>query len=279
MSYCKLLWLGVLIGLLGACAERSEETVPSSPVVATVNGEPITEDDVVFMLDRLFGDEPLRGTETGLHDKVLESLIASRAMVHAVLQELDADEVAYIERRVAAYREELLVQEYLQRHAVAQPVTGEMVRDYYERYPEEFGGQQLRRFELLRSPADLRDDLQQDLLAAVPRLSAETDWAAQAEAWRQQYRLEYQQGVSRPGLLHPTLDSALAQLAAGDTSPVIYVSGRMHLVRLAGIETVPPRPLAEVSGDIRRKLAPLQLREAVRDVSRQAREAAEVDIQ
>lgn len=276
------LLLALASGLL-ACSDKPDQhaasaDVDTSPVVATVNGDPITENDVDFMMERMFSDAELMQADTALRDKVMESLIASRAMQQAALRELEPAQVAEVERRVAAYREELFVQEYLQRHANAQSVTGEMVRDYYEQYPQEFGAQTLRRFELLRAPAQLTDDQQQNLLAAVPRIKAASDWAAQAESWQQQYRLQYQPGSSRPGLLHATLDKALSQLQPGETSDVIYVDGQMHLIRLVALDKVPPQPLSEVSSDIRRKLAPLQLREAVREVSQKARDAAEVVI-
>ena len=276
----------LFLGLAACSKQEKQPSVAAEPVsseqrniVATVNGEAITDADIEFMLNRMFSDSERMLKSSALRQKVLDSLISSRAMQQAALKELSSSEISDLEKRVAAYREELLVQEYLKRHAEPKTVTAEMVRSYYEKHPHEFGAHSVHKFELLQAPPELNESEQQSLLAFIPKIRQHADWANKADSWRQQYRLHYQAGSAHTGLLQQPLDSALTKLDPGETSDVIYLEGQLNLIRLVTVEELPPKPLSEVSRDIRRKLAPMQLRESVREVSDLARANADVVIQ
>lgn len=278
----KLLSLAVLLSSLVALASCSEsgkapdESEPS-PALAVVGEQSITERDVNFMLEHRFDEQPA-GAGEALREKVLESLIASRAMRQLAEAELSDAERERIRAKVRAYEEELYVQAYLQENIEPQPVTGEMVRNYYEDHPEQFGAETLRRFEMLVAPADLEEERQAALLSDVSDIRASEDWAGSASPWRERHGLRYQSGKSRQGLLEPALDRALASLEEGETSSVLYLDGQLHLLRLTGTEQTAPRPLSEVRDEIRRRLSPLLLKEAVRAASKQARSRVDIKI-
>ncbi len=256
----------------------SERMAPGLVVLAKVNGEPITDEDVDLALERTFSTVDLMLAGQDLRDKVLDSLIASRAMKQAVAKEMSEEEIEGIRRKVRAYQEELFVKEYLQRHAAPEPVTAEMVAQYYGEHPEQFGAEALRDFELLKAPAKQNEAARDKLLNAIPAIRGEVNWTKVAKSLAAQYGLQYQQGRSKTGLLHPKLDEALQRLDKGATSDVIYIDGQLHLVRLRDVTRTSPKPLSEVSADIRKKLAPRQLKKAVRQLSERARSEADVEI-
>lgn len=270
--------LSSLVTLAG-CSEsgKTPDEPEASPALAVVGDQNITERDVSFMLEHRFDQSPASADEA-LREKVLESLIASRAMRQLAEAQLSDAEQERLRAKVRAYEEELYVQAYLQENTEPQPVTGEMVRNYYNGHPEQFGAETLRRFELLVAPPNLEEERQAALLSEVPDIRAAEDWSESVSRWRERYGLRYQSGKSRQGLLEPALDSALASLEEGETSSVLYLDGQLHLLRLTGTEQTAPRPLSAVRDEIRRKLSPLHLKEAVRSASEQARSQVDTKI-
>jgi len=256
-------------------ADRTEAQV--SPVLAEVNGSAITEADVELTLERTFSEVERLNSDVELRQKVLESLVASRAMRLRAEAELAPEEVDRIRRMARAYEEELLVKAYLQANTEPQPVTSAQVQDYYEEHPERFGGEPLHDFELLKASADLSDTERARVLGAVSDIKATTSWQEKRSEWQKRYGLHYQALNGTPAnLLEAPLAEALGKLSEGETSDVLYLDGEIHLLRLNRVTQSPPRPLSEVSGEIRRALAPLRLREAVKAASEMAKSGAEI---
>ncbi len=247
---------------IAGCEEKPVSQSVSSPVVVKVNGEEITEADVDYMLGRTFSEQDLIQIDSALREKVLQSLVASRAMKQKLLKEIAPEEKQEIDQAVKAYEEELYVKSYLQKHISPTPVTSEMVRKYYEEHPEEFGGEVLRDFELLKSES-LTDEQRDKLLNSVSVIRNNKNW----KTGIQEFGLQYQQGQTKTGLLQPVLEQAIVKLKEGETSDAFYLDGQVYLVRLNKIHQASPEALANVSDDIRKKLAPMLLREAVKKVT------------
>lgn len=265
--------------LLSGCDKKTDETVVKElPVLAVVNGEAITIADVDFMLGRMLQGQAIAQVDDVLRKKILDSLIASRAMKQQVKNQLPADELAQIAQSVKVYEEELFVKAYLQQFVTPAPVTAEMIQKYYDEHVEEFGGESIREFEILRSPVITDEKLRDRLLAAIPDISSTTNWQAKTNEWQKMYNLQYQQGRSQAGLLNKEIDQVISRLGEGKTSDVIYVDGELYLVRVTKISKAALKPLAEVSVDIRKRLAAQVLREAVKQASDDARAKAKVEI-
>lgn len=279
--------LGILILATGltACDSTPKETAEAQPpvpnetsdVLAEVSGSPITAEDVSFTIDRTFSAAEKINADDRLQRKVLESLVASRAMRVLAEKQLSSQEQEEIRRKAEAYEEELFVQAYLKANAEPQPVTSAQVEAYYEKNKHLFGATPLRHFELLSASPDMNEDATERFLNKVANIRSTPDWASYQDEWQRQYGLKYRSvNASQVGLLDPSLEKVLGGLEQGETSDIVYLNGRPHLLRLQKISSSPARPLSEVSSDIRKTLAPQQLREAVREASEQAR--AQLDI-
>lgn len=243
----------------------SPEQQDVSAVLATVNGEAITQNDVEFMINRTFSGADQLFFDDTMQGKVLDSLIASKAMKQSMASSLDADTLLDIQKRTDAFNEELFVKEYLVQHATPQPVSSAMVNDYYERYPEEFGGGESRVFEML-STANTPNETQRDaILNAVATLKTNSDWAAYAA--NNELGLVHKKATMRPGLFNSNIENAVKLAALNSASDVVLVNGIPHLIRVLKVSTLPPKPLNEVSAQIRKKLAALQLKKAVKEAS------------
>ena len=282
----RLLRAVCVLLVLAGCSERSTapaadtqaqaEVAGSSPVLATVNGAAITGSDVDLSIERTFSQSQQLLDNRDVRDKVLKSLVASRALRQQAQKTLDAEALDRIHRQALAYEEELLVKAYLQENTVPEPVTTQMVEEYYRQHPERFGGETVKVFELLRMDHKPTEKERDALLAKVDLFQSSADWKARSPKWKTQFGLLYQTGEAHAGLLEKPLASTLASLTKGQTSGVIFVGAIPHILRVTDVRKLPAKPLSEVSGRIRKTLAPMQMRKAVKVVADAAVAAADV---
>jgi hypothetical protein len=267
----------LLVGwTLAGCEDDSRQALKEVPVepsatLVTVDGSPISRAQLELTIERTLGDSaPLFANEE-VERKILDSLVSSRAMALLAERELDASEKQQLDLKAQAYREELLVRHYLQEHATPEPVSTEMVADYYERHPEEFGGGVEKSFEIIASTAELDERQRSELITLLGGSETQSkDWQALVTAWRSAgHPLEYRQNKLRPDMLDQPLRSLVEPTAVGAIAP-LYTNGQLLLVRVIGEQKLPAKPLAEVSGAIREKLAPQALKKAVKELSSQA---------
>ncbi len=274
-KHCSVVrWVttGALVVGLSACGQKAPQQPPveprqQSPVVAHVNDESITQADVDFMLERMLKGQALVQADDELRKKILDSLISSKAMRIQTEAQLTQDEKESIARSVKAYEEELYVKEYLSNNVVPEPVTVEMIQAYYDKHPEEFGGESVRDFQMLVLNPAQDQQARDKFLAAIPTIKAVTDWSAAKKQWEQIYAVKFQEGRARPGLLDPALEQVMSKLAAHQVSDLVYTDDQIYLVKVISVTQVAPKPLAAVSADIRKKLAAQQLRTAVKKAS------------
>lgn len=268
--------------LLSGCKEDSREALRDVPVepsatLVTVEGTPITRAQLEQTIERTLGDSAPLVANDEVERKILESLVSSRAMALLAERELGASEREQLELKTQAYREELLVRHYLQAHATPEPVTTEAVAQYYERHPEEFGGGIEKSFEIIASSGELDERQRTELIGLLSGAEVKgQDWAALVAGWRAAGRpLEYRQNRLKIELLDQPLRSLVEPTVVGSIAP-LYADGQLLLVRVTGEERLPGKPLAEVSGLIRERLAPQALKAAVKALSEQAIEQVNV---
>lgn len=271
--------LGCLLAalLLAGCRDDdgaealAQVPVEPSATLVTVDESPITRAQLELTVERTLGESAPLFANDEVERKILDSLVASRAMALLAERELDAGERAQLDLKAQAYREELLVRHYLEQHATPEPVTSEQVADYYQRHPEEFGGGVEKSFEIITSDQELDETQRAELIALLSGAEVQgNDWQKRVAAWRAAGKpLEYRSNRIKPELLEQPLRSLVEPTAAGSIAP-LYVDGQMLLVRVTAEERLPARPLSEVSGEIREKLAPQALKQAVKSLSEEA---------
>lgn len=275
-------WL-LVAGVLAGCEGDDRQALRDIPVepsatLATVDGTPITRAQLELTIERTLGDSaPLFASE-GVERKILESLVSSRAMARLAERELDAAERAQLDLKTQAYREELLVRHYLEAHADPEPVSIAMVSDYYQRHLDEFGGGVVRSFEVIASTRPLDERERTELIALLSSVEAQSkDWEALVAKWRAGGSpLEYRHNRLKPDLLEQPMRNLVKQTAVGAIAP-LHIKEQLLLVRVTAEQQLPARPLAEVSGEIREKLAPRMLKQAVQGLSAKALQEVKVE--
>lgn len=244
--------------------------------LAYVNGTPITENEAQHAMRKLFAERlPQVGGEQ-VERRILESLISSRAISLLAQQELDTEALQQLDVKVKAYREELLVQSYLSRHAAPEPVSGDMVSDYYRDHPDEFGGGVSKRFEMIQTYRHIEEDERKALIGKLSELGSVADW----DRWladNKSLPVNLRQLTARVEVLDQPIQALVASTSEGETSP-LHIDDVITVVRVNAIERHPPQPLAEVSAEIRKRLAPIKMRAAIKRLAEDALQKVKVDV-
>lgn len=237
-------------------------------VLAQVNGAPITQLELEQSIRASLGGAALSMLDPKARKKVLESIVAARAIAQVQAKELDPGQQAALDARVALYREQLLVRMYLAENKPVEPVGQEMIRAYYERHPGQFGAKTLRYYEMLRSRGVLTGKARDLLLTAMAEPRSVEDWHAEAgKLDRKGVPVAYRTGKVDPKVLHPRLRDLMEPLKTGQASSLTFIDGVAYAVRIKEEKKIAPQPLANVSDRIRKILLPVQLKKAVKKAS------------
>jgi hypothetical protein len=239
-------------------------------ILAQVNDTAITQYDVNQSIENMFDPETIRKIGKTERDKILESLIKSRAIAHAFEKMMTPEDQAVVEKKVKSYREQLLVKMYLVRKTNPEPVTLKMVKDYYDAHPEKFGGKTIRVYEMIASKDVLEGETLARLLKQLKKSPEHTKWNQWASNLQQKgYPVIYRKGEVSEKILQPKLAQAMKLLSIGETSKITFVRGKCYLFIIIDEKIIEPLPLSEVSTDIRKALVPMQLKKSIKSASKQ----------
>ena len=254
--------------LLSACGEKAFDAVNlpgDDEVLARVERQVITRYDLDQSLNTMLGDYQTSLLDARGKQQALESLVISRAMAQQAVQELNREDLKALDKKVAAYREKQLVNFYLKKHASVMPVTDDMVKQYYTQHPERFGGRTVRSYEMLFTEAKPAADQRAALIKALGNAGASKDWQkVKTAVTKKGLAVQYRKGEVDEKILHPKLQALMQPLKPGEASNLSFVEGKPYVVRILGEEQLPPKPLHEVSAEIRKSLVPVQLKQAIK---------------
>lgn len=268
-------WAGVLVVAacgIGACESKPEQALlPGDDVIlAEAEGMVVTQYDLDAYIEATLGDFAAARIDDEGRKKALEGLVATKVIAAAREEELSKVQQTELEKKEQAYREQLLVKQYISTHAPPEPVTAEQIQAYYDRNKDRFGARSERSFEMLLSTRTLTDAEQRLLLDAVAE-SAEEDWAKLAAMLNADgLPMHHRRGVVGRAPLPPKLEQTLRTMKVGKASAPIFVQGKAFVLRVTGEKQFPPRTLKEVSGEIRERLAPLQVKKAIAKIRAEA---------
>lgn len=242
-------------------------------LLVTVNGSPIGTDDLAVYTSRTIGSSYAAMTDSTIEQRILQSLVASRAIAQAQLKLMPGNDINLLEKRVAQFREELLVKRYLLDNADPHSISDAEIKRYYEKNLAEFNGQQERRYELLTVP---KLDYRKAPKAAMDLLShakTESEWgvyvlsdeAIQNAGLKLQHNILNTIGSDNLS----QVETAVTGLAVGKMSRIILENGSPYIVRLLDIKQKPAKTLAQARAEISKRLLPASIKKSVKSISEQ----------
>ncbi len=264
--------LFVLIAAIAGCSsdKQAAELSDNSKAVAIVGGVSISSNDLNTAALRSLRKEYSELNEV-LQERLLESVISTMAMSQIAKTQAQVEEQASIESLVSAYRDELWVKEYLKENAIPQPVSNKQIKDYYSSHPEYFGGGEIVEYTHVRC----RYSESSTVKDCTKSLSGNdlTSWSKMAKSGS---------GISVVTASLNTLveKSELSQLilatAEQEFSGFKNTASELHRIFVIKKRKLTPKPLVTMQREIRERLAPLQLKKAIKEASERARSNIEI---
>ena len=256
----------------------NESSAQLSEVVASNDGKPVYEDELALVIKQTVGEFAALQLGAEGREKVLESLLIRKLMSDQQLNLMDEEEHKQLELELNTYREELLTKRYVREHLVAEPVSDEMVKSYYNSNPNTYGAKELRRFEMVRADVSRSPVLQKELSLLMQGLTPHSNWKVKIEQARQQGQpIFLVSGHSAETGLIDDYHQIIQSLAEGEISPLHSINGILVRFRVTELIQIPAKPIEEVTKDIRKTLAPLQLKRAIQQEAEQLMRNREIE--
>lgn len=258
-------------------AETTIETKATDKnVVVWVDETPVTKSQLNLAVDRTLGASAGYFMNEELQEKILNSVISSRAMARLAEKKMDEFDLQELEDKVQAYREELLVKRYIKQEIVTTPVSDQQVKEYYEKHLDEFGAGTIKKFEVIESIGKANEEQRRAFLKKLGSVKKRKNWKQFVQSMKKKgLPLNYRMVNAKVSLLKNPLASIVKKTPAGQVSPM-HFSTQMLIVRVLEEKKVAPKPMREVSAEIRQKLVPVNLKKSVRTLSEKARSQVKI---
>lgn len=258
------------------CGKQEESAV--DPLLARVDGSNVYQSDMDAAWSRTFSDIDALYADDAMEERLLKSLIASRVMARKAEATMSAEQKQALDAVVKAWHEEQLVKRYLAEHVTPQPVSNEMVESYYNKHPEMFGGGERRLYEVLTIQGTTNEETRDKAVALLGKAAEQKEWQEYArENSSAGFIVQYARARADASSGDKALQAKLKTLSAGKTSAMSLAGGEATVLRVNAVETIAPRPLIEVRDDIRRRLAPVNLKAAVKEAMDTALSGADIE--
>lgn len=260
--------------------DAGNATLPHDDVVlARVGeaGEPISAWDLDFAAEQALGNLADVALDGSTREEILESAITSRAIAQLREAELSSRESAELDKRVAAYRERLLVEGYLAVHAEVREVPEEELRAYYDAHPEKYGSKPQRSFELAFVELGSDPTSRGSLLQELSKVRDAADWReGVAEAQGRGLPLGFRRGDVELASLPPRLRDSAVELEAGEETNLIMLGSRAYVLRVTSVGRRAGKSFREVRGRIAQILRPRATRDAILSIQKQVLDQVKV---
>lgn len=280
MKITKTILMFICMALLSSCDKAEvQNAVPKNELghgglLAEVNGVSIYEQSLENFLLDLFGEYQLSSLDQQGREKALQSLVASQALADLSAKNLDKQQLSLIESKTERYRENLLINAYVKATVVSEVFTHKMVVDYYNSHLERFGQKKVRLYELISTktvlPAGIRDDLLSKINQYLNVTQAINLKEVSQRLNKHNYQLQYHKGVLGETILQQKVRDFIAAQKLNHVSNVNFIDGKAYVVNVYAEKVLPAKTLNEVAGSIRKNLAMIQLKRAVKGLSETA---------
>lgn len=253
--------------LMTACDKKPSVEKPTDPILAKVGKSTINQSQYDLMLSRLSPEARNKinnEKSKQLQDKILKGLVRTRALAIITEEQLSADEKQLLETKVQAYKDELLAQMYIKTNMDPEPVTSQMVTEYYDKHKQDFTLPGKVQFEyLVTTKQKLNDKELSKVIKAFTDAKKAKDLKAYAKTLkRKKLPLEYKSGQMTAASIVKVIRSQVERLKEGEVSDVVYAD-YIYVVKVNKREPDVVKPVNQVSIEIRKKLAPQKLKQAL----------------
>ena len=259
------LTLACVAVLLAACGRKTED---SSAMVASVNGEKITQDQLDFAVKQIAAARP--GASAPEAGQVLQSLVEQRLAVQKAEKD-KLDRNPGVLQAMEAARKDALARYYIEQFAAKVPKpTADEVKQYYDAHPANFA--QRNAYVIQKVDARVAPDQAQAVAASAQAASGA---AAVADLLRAKASAVNVTESTQPAESLGPLLPKISTMSAGQTVAIPQPQG---LTTLTLVEVKPlPLTLAQAQPAIEQMLWNQKKREALQADTKDMRAKARID--
>ena len=226
-----------------------QNAAPTSPVLAQVNGKPITEDDVNRFIAALGRGAQAYNNPQG-RAAVLEQLIAQRLFLLDAQRNLLERDQAFKDQ-LAAVKEQLLMEYAISKCVESVRVTEEDVRGYYDSHKEEMTeGETVNASHILVDS----EEKASELLAAITAGEITFEDAAKAHSSCPSSQQGGNLGDFGRGQMVPEFDTACFEMEIGEVRGPVKTQFGYHLIRLNAKNAAEPLSYNDVRAQLYEQL-------------------------
>lgn len=261
----KKLLLTVLFGVaLTGCSKEQDK--PADAVLVTVGKTSISDRALDVFLRSTISEDAYFAADEGFKKNALESLVQTRAMAVVEEETLNADDLADLESKVAFYRDKLLATQYLNKHLKKEPISLDKLKDYYDRNQDQFREEGKKKFRAITSVGRLTDGQRQDVVKAFEAAAPGQDLQALVQKLvADGLPVRYQTADMKPSLLPEPLKGLVNKLGQNQAGKHLRGQILAYAVvdeEVSGVQ----KPFAAVVEEVRTRMAPVYMKDAVAEV-------------
>jgi len=260
------IFLFVFISVITGCNSDKQisETPSESDVIAVVGGVNILPNDLRTASLRSLRKEYSELPEE-VQGRLLDSVISTLAMSQIAQSQAHIDKQKLVESSVSAYRDELWVKEYLKENASPQPVSNQQIEEYYNAHPEYFGGGSVVEYTHINCQYSEKVKVKD-----CTKLLAGNNTEKWFEAAKEHQSITVFKASFNSLIEKNELSQLILSTKEQGYSGLKNSSTHLHRIFVIKVRELPPKPLVTVQRNIRERLAPIQLKRAIKAASEQA---------
>jgi len=248
-----------------------------SQVLATIDGVDINESQLDSLLINMFGKYKAAQMDAKSRQRALDSMLAGYALTQEALGQLPKNQINIIEEKTRRYRENLLINAYMQTKMDAATLSSEKIKDYYKNNIEEFGSKSIKEYQLLTTQKALEEESRDKFLETVSKNRKKENLTAIKESLEKRaFDVKLHTGVLDKNLLGQRLYAFIDSQSLNKISEITFIDGKPYIVMLTSIKTSKAKPLNEVRDTIRKSLVLKQLKQTIKEQSTVALEKSNI---
>ncbi len=277
------IWL-TIVCLLSACDNAANDYSPATQaqpektisdvagdVLATIDGVEVTKSQLDMLLINMFGKYRAMQMDSDSRQRALNSVLASYALSKEAVKELPVEKVGFIEEKTRVYRENLLINAYMQTKMNADALSNEKIKQYYEKNIESFGGKTIKEYQLLTTREELAEESWDEYMAIIAANKNKGNLQTiKQQLEKKKFEVQLHAGVLNKDLFNVRLYQFIDSQAINKISEISFIDGKPYLVEITNEKKLKAKPLAEVRDNIRKTLVLQQLKKTIKEQSAKA---------
>lgn len=265
LKYNQLIMIPVVtLLLMSACSEKLET---KEQKIASVDGEPVYAAELKVIEQRFLGKIPQNMLNDIIKEKMLDTLLRSKAMAMAIENDLSDEQQRILDAQVRVFRDDMLVRLYMEKYGDKADISSEQIKRFYHNNLQLFGGGSKKTIETVQLMNVESASQKSAVLAHLAALKDQQDWGGATERLREEgFQLKYNKQQVNPAVLQSPLKEGVVELTHYDDARLI-TNGGIFLLRVLEEQSIPGKPLSEVSAEIEQILLRKSYRESVEKLS------------